>query len=358
MENNSQSLYVSKIHRIFEERFNPDEEYLGVKKPVNGIKPLLSVIVATYQHAPFIRQCLDSILMQKTSFPFEILLGEDESSDGTREICKEYAEKYPDKIRLFLRDRTTSHYVDKETDIKYRFNVKWLRKSSRGKYVAVCEGDDYWTDPYKLKKQVEFLENNEEYILTVGGYEILDSKTGQMKKVIKRVNQNDSEHKFGYTFTLNEASKKWITKTLTLVFRNLNKVYPKMYQYSYSRDVHFIYHLLQEGKGFYFTEIFGVYRLHEGGIYSPKSSREKALIRFKISKEIYLVNNEEHSRIMYFLAISNILKKHSYLIENGDIKHSKPGMFIELLKATRNIGEFKTLIKTLLYSLLFGAKNK
>src|SRR5690606_4409195 len=113
--------------------------------------PVVSVCVQTYQHAPYIRECLDSILMQKTDFPFEILLGEDESSDGTREICIEYAEKFPDKIKLFLHRRENNIQI-----FGYptgRFNFLTNLYSSNGKYIAICEGDDYWTDSDKLQKQ-------------------------------------------------------------------------------------------------------------------------------------------------------------------------------------------------------------
>ena len=83
-------------------RFGQEREFLGTEKPVNKIAPLVSVSVTAYQHKFFINECLDGILMQKTDFPFEIIIGEDESKDGTREICIEYAEKNTDKIRLFL----------------------------------------------------------------------------------------------------------------------------------------------------------------------------------------------------------------------------------------------------------------
>lgn len=141
------------------ERFLLQKEYLGENKPINQIQPIVSVTVATYQHVNYIKQCLDGILMQKTDFPYEIILGEDGSVDGTQEICKEYAEKYPDKIRLFIRDRKLSQYIGKDGKVT-RFNGIWNRMSARGKYIAWCEGDDYWIDPLKLQKQVDFLESH------------------------------------------------------------------------------------------------------------------------------------------------------------------------------------------------------
>ena len=93
------------VNEALKERFLLQKEYLGDNKLVNQINPLVSITVATYQHVDYIKQCLDGILMQKTNFLYEIIIGEDGSIDGTQEICKEYARKYPDKIRLFIRDR-------------------------------------------------------------------------------------------------------------------------------------------------------------------------------------------------------------------------------------------------------------
>lgn len=143
-------------------RFTLQEEYLGPDKIINRKKPLVSVNVATYQHHNYIKNCLDGILMQRCDFDYEVIIGEDQSTDGTREICIEYAEKFPDKIRLFLRDRKLSQYYEEGRYVT-RFNGIWLRMSSRGKYIAICEGDDYWTDPYKLQMQVDFLQKNTEY---------------------------------------------------------------------------------------------------------------------------------------------------------------------------------------------------
>jgi len=143
-------------------RFHNENEYGGDLKQVNKQTPIVSVIIATYQQKNYIAQCIEGVLMQQTNFIIEIIIGEDHSTDGTREICIKYAEKYPDKIRLFLRDRSQSQYYENDVFIS-RFNGIWSRMSARGKYVAFCEGDDYWIDPFKLQKQVSFLEENKDY---------------------------------------------------------------------------------------------------------------------------------------------------------------------------------------------------
>ena len=125
-------------------------------KPTSAVLPSLSVVVPTYQHAAFIEKCIQGILMQQTTFPVEVLIGEDESTDGTREICQRLAAEHPDRIRLFLRSRKDVLYImGRPTG---RANFLALLSEAQGKYIALCEGDDHWTDSLKLQKQVDALE--------------------------------------------------------------------------------------------------------------------------------------------------------------------------------------------------------
>lgn len=122
--------------------------------------PLVSVIVLTYNHAKYIKDCLNGILMQQTDYSIEILIGEDCSTDGTREICLNYARKYPSKIRLLLHHR--ENIITMNGNPTPKFNAAYSLFSAKGKYLAICEGDDYWTDPQKLQKQVNFMESNDD----------------------------------------------------------------------------------------------------------------------------------------------------------------------------------------------------
>ncbi len=120
--------------------------------------PKVSILVQTYNHHLTIAQCLEGILSQKTDFAYEILLGEDDSRDGTREVCLAYAKKYPERIRLFLHQRSNNIAINGKPTGK--FNVLYNFKEVRGEYFAICEGDDFWIDDCKLQKQVDALEAN------------------------------------------------------------------------------------------------------------------------------------------------------------------------------------------------------
>lgn len=111
---------------------------------------LVSVNCVSYNHEDYIKDAIESVLMQKTNFKYELIIGEDCSTDKTKEIVVEYAKSYPEIIRL----------ITAEKNVGARENGTRIRKASRGKYIAICEGDDYWLDPYKLQKQVDYLEAN------------------------------------------------------------------------------------------------------------------------------------------------------------------------------------------------------
>ena len=166
----------------------------GVSKNV-----LVSVCIQTFNHGNYIKACLDGMLIQQTDFEFEILLGEDASTDATRKICIEYAEKHPDKIRLFLHHR--------ENNIKVggnptgRFNFLYNLSKAQGKYVAICEGDDYWTDPLKLQKQVDILEADSSIAMVYSdAATITDGTLGAFYKEDQRPKGVFNLHKYLYEF--------------------------------------------------------------------------------------------------------------------------------------------------------------
>jgi len=133
--------------------------------------PLVSVLVVTYNQEAYITQTLESLLMQDCSFPYEILVGEDCSTDETRRLCQLMAEKHPDRIRLFLNDKNKgfiANYFD-------------ILEHARGKYLADCGGDDYWIRPDKLRLQVEILENHPNVSMVFGNWQMFHQKSGLLE---------------------------------------------------------------------------------------------------------------------------------------------------------------------------------
>lgn len=119
---------------------------------------MVTIRCLAYNHEPYIRQCLEGFIMQKTNFRFEAIVHDDASTDGTAAIIREYAEEYPDIIKPIF--EIENKYSKRDGSIS-----RIMDGHTHGKYVAMCEGDDYWIDPLKLQKQVDFLEKNPEYVM-------------------------------------------------------------------------------------------------------------------------------------------------------------------------------------------------
>lgn len=218
---------------------------------------MVSVCVTTYNHENYIEQCLNSILNQDTDFQFEILLGEDNSTDETRTICERYAYNYPDKIRLFLRSRKDVIYIDGNPT--GRFNFIENLKAARGKYIALCEGDDYWTDPHKLQKQIDFLETNEDYVLSCHNCSVVDLDGN----FIETFNKVQIPITTDVTYLLQNS---WYIPTASAVFRNYVDI-PNWFCTVLNGD-YALYLLLTSKGGLvnYESEIRSAYRLHSQGL--------------------------------------------------------------------------------------------
>lgn len=135
-------------------------------------EPLVSVKMITYNHAAFIEKAIEGVLQQKSDFPFELVIGEDCSTDGTREIVFAYQSKYPDIIRV----------VTSDNNVGMKKNGIRTLAACSGKYIAFCEGDDYWHNSEKLQKQVDFFEGHPECGLVYSSYDVYHVKSGERIK--------------------------------------------------------------------------------------------------------------------------------------------------------------------------------
>ncbi len=175
-------------------------------------EPVLSVLFITYDHERYVRRALDSVLMQKTDFDFEIVVGEDHSTDSTRQILDEYKAAYPDRIRLLYRSRNFGRPT---------LNVYETAMACRGRYIATLEGDDYWIDEYKLQKAVDYLEEHKDHwgcanpSLLVGD----DEEELQDTSPLNMYDWNKDE----YTIDDYLSSDIWPGQTASVVTRNFWK---------------------------------------------------------------------------------------------------------------------------------------
>ena len=167
--------------------------------------PLVSVHMITYNHEPYIAQAIEGVLNQKTDFPIELVIGEDCSTDRTREIVLEYQKKYPDVIIV----------ITSEKNVGMQKNNYRTAKACRGKYIAFCEGDDYWHHPLKLQKQVEYLETHADVALVHSGADTYYAETGQFNRWVPKSIGDDYDKD---TF-IKILKSEYIIKTLTVMAR-------------------------------------------------------------------------------------------------------------------------------------------
>ncbi len=307
----------------FKRRYEKEEvkEY----KNILFAKPTVSVCVQTYQHVNYIKDCLDGILMQKTSFRFEILLGDDESTDGTREICREYAEKYPEKIRFFLHSRENNIQVNGNPT--GRFNFLYNLYSSNGKYIAICEGDDYWTDPLKLQKQVDFLEKFPGYSLCFTRFRIKFEETNTFQDDRNGHYFSSASEHIDFSF---EVFENWSVGMQTLVLRKSSFNQEVIGKYKFFKDVHLFTELLLKGRGACLNFFGAVYRLHESGIHSSLNKINMAKIGSQSYCELYYHNKDVLSlRKKYYHFHQSYI---SLLVRNSNYKRALINMALLGLK--------------------------
>lgn len=235
-----------------------------------------SICVITYNHETFIRQALDSVLQQQTSFEKEIVIGEDFSKDNTRAICLEYAEKYPDVVKVIP--------AEKNVGMLPNFDRTW--RACTGEYIAFIEGDDHWIDTHKLQKQVNFLEENKEYSGCFHNVIIKSERSGDIKEwLMHKELQKD-------TFDTEDVLGPWFIASPSFVFRN----YPDFdlpawfYNCRYG-DLPFMLLLSLRGNFKYIDEVMAVYRLHNNGMTTKDLGYDKIILMIYIYESFNIHTN-------------------------------------------------------------------
>ena len=274
------------------------------------VQPLVSVAMVTYNHEPFIAQALDSILMQEVDFDYEVVIGEDKSTDRTREIVEDYQRRHPDKIRLRLaRENLYSQ------GLKPGIGV---RAACRGKYIAILEGDDCWTDPKKLQKQVNILETDPDVALVHTNVMVQPQDSGGSAYAF-----------YGETDLSCPLRNPWPgekTHLRDLALRNyistcsvMYRAWPMVELPSWFKDLPFGDYALwlltaKRGAIRCMKDITGVYRQHDGGVMSGISKSAQIQSIYETNKllsrvpELKEVRSELKGRVTYAaLSYSTVL---------------------------------------------------
>ena len=293
----------------------------------------VSVIMITYKHEQFIAKAIEGILMQKCDFEVELIIADDCSPDKTEEKVFQIIKNHPKNSWI--------KYTKHKTNKGMISNFNWVLNQCKGKYIAMCEGDDYWIDPFKLKKQVDFLENNHDFYAVFHNAIIVDKNSKRIKNFHNK--EIDSEHNF------ESIIQGWFVPTASIVFRNDAEILQGMKELISKTEIISGDRLLlafigNQGKIKYFSDIMSAYRKHGGGI----SSCGNHLLIFK-SNINFFKELRKYFYPKYYNTITNQILRWQgiYSVElYKNKKYSK--YFIELFKTflyIRTLNEFKAFIK-------------
>jgi glycosyltransferase involved in cell wall biosynthesis len=234
-----------------------------------GAKPLVSISCNTYNHAGYIAEAIEGFLAQRTNFPIEILIHDDASTDGTADIVRQYQARYPELIKPI-------YQIENQHSKRVRIGCFNLERA-QGEYVALCEGDDYWTDPLKLQKQVEFLQSNPGYVMCFTNHDKIDKDGNLLAKGVLRYGPN-------VELTQHEILTGLPPRYLTVVFRRSAIDFSFLREkFSSNGDVVLFAMLTRKGNAKYLDFVSGCYRIHPGGVWSSKSEVERGVMKLRNS---------------------------------------------------------------------------
>ncbi|MDD4759279.1 MAG: glycosyltransferase family A protein [Bacteroidaceae bacterium] len=276
---------------------------------ISSDPPLVSVLCPTYNQAPFIKQCLDSVLTQQTTFRYEILINDDCSTDGTTKIVKEYAHKYPDLIRLFLHDQNQfTQGVDIIRDI--------LLPEAEGKYIAICEGDDYWINANKLQHEADLMEQEPETGLVYTYF----YKYSEQKQ--ERTDFHFHEHE-GNVYDYILASKCTIWYLTVMMRKSLMLTAPHLDTKKYfTGDIFWYYWVTLHAQTRLLREFTGVYRLLDTSVSHFMDRRKKIDFFYKSSNtRLYFVKNyppRSKPTFACLIAKKSLVNCFKYALAHGD----------------------------------------
>jgi len=315
----------------------------------NNTHPVVSICTITYNHEDYIAEAIESFLEQKTNFPFEILIHDDASTDNTQKIIKEYEKNYPTIIKPIYQT------VNQKSIFKSGMNPRFNYPRVKGKYIATCEGDDYWIDPFKLQKQVDFLDNNADYGLICSNYKLLEDDHFKDSYLTTNCNFKNSIDINIETYLL----KRYLVRTLTVMFKSKDMLsYFKdindnlRYGFTFGDNILWSY-LINKSRGKYIPDVTSVYRVisnsasHQTSIDKKrKHSKDIVLASYLLSKEFKLSRQLQRQ---LSLNIELLEMKHDV------IDRKKTRVFVRFLKI---LLKFKKINKQMIRYMIIIVSNR
>lgn len=275
--------------------------------------PIVSVMMRAYNNEKYIKEAVDSVLSQKTDYPYEIIIGDDYSSDNTLSIALEYQKLNPQKIVV----------IHNEKNLRVAANTNEILKHCRGSYIAICDCDDFWQDEDKIQKQIEFMEHNVDVVATYHDEILVDEKgvciNDSFIPIERKRNFSQDELRQGY----------WILTT-TLCFRSIanQDIITHMTNKVYNEDTFIISLLGNYGRGVYMQTIKpSAYRQQQSGVWSMQNSARRTLMILSTTGELMLYyrkkGNKQFFRYYQNRMLTNFASVLSTILSKDDKKFYK-----------------------------------
>lgn len=312
------------------------KEALSVQIPTNSVQSniLVSISCITYNHAPYIRQCLDGFLMQQCNFSFEILIHDDASTDETQKIIVEYKEKHPEIIKPIFQSK--NQYSKGVRGIMARFNFP----RAIGKYIALCEGDDYWTDPLKLQKQVDFMEKNEEYSVCVHQAEVIEGTTS---KLIRLNTPRENSAEYNFSQIVRGGGGLFATNSMLCRAKFIANL-PSWMLIAQVGDFPLLIHLALSGKVWYMSSVMSAYRLGAPGSWTSKVRKEPSFNASNYQAlALMLAEINKETNFRYQKVLEEVVLKYQFIchILLNDYHAIKEAKYSEIYKKYLSSLSFK-----------------
>lgn len=272
---------------------------------------LVSVVMITYGHEKFIREAVEGVLMQNCDFEVELIIADDKSPDNTEKIVRDIIENHPKGNWI----KYTKHFQNKGMIP----NFMWALEQAKGKYISLCEGDDYWNNPFKLSKQIRFLENNSDYTFSMGRVNVLIEKTG---KIIKRKDGINISNK--KEFIVKDYIRNPFSQTSSFLFKNNNLRFPEWFHKIHAGDQAIVVLMTGLGKIKYHAEIFSTYRINDKSV-----SYNRDISKIKDEQYLLLDSLNRHTGFRYNRYI--ILRKIIFYFELNTIKFKNKTFFLYII---------------------------
>ena len=264
----------------------------------------VSVLLTTYEQERYVAQALDSVLMQRTDFAWEFLVGEDCSTDATRDVVLDYAKRWPERIRVFLPEVNQGGHA----------NFARLLRAARGRYLAWLEGDDYWTDREKLRKQVEYLEAHPEVVLCFHRAMVVDE--GEAGRAPRASNRRQAP-----LTTIRDICRGNYIHTGSTMFRSgVVEDLPEWFYSLPTGDWPLFVLLAQYGSIGFLDEVMCVYRKHDAGLWARRSRAEKRAANVQVAEVLLRHVEPAFVRSMKAGYVHQCRKALRVAIREGDLR--------------------------------------